>query len=212
MTEAKDIYKTLLVGSFLSSVWMQSQKSEHFTAVLAGKVKDTCQWATSCTSWRSLLCQLLSNPLPSSRLLCDTLLFLILENICSLFAQKVLYVSLGLATLELPAVQWTTRECVETGCPGEFDICNLQRAAWAVHLLKGVWMRSLLSKISLWPTTFIWLMNTMFLSIDLWAKHPFRVEIVFSLDRTYFDTSKTVGCWGSTGLVTECRWYVWVSG
>lgn len=42
MTEAKDIYKTLLVGSFLSSVWMQSQKSEHFTAVLAGKVKDTC--------------------------------------------------------------------------------------------------------------------------------------------------------------------------
>lgn len=75
MTEAKDIYKTLLVGSFLSSVWMQSQKSEHFTAVLAGKVKDTCQWATSCTSWRNLLCQLLSNPLPSSRLLCDTCCF-----------------------------------------------------------------------------------------------------------------------------------------
>ena len=62
------------------------------------------------------------------------------------------------------------------------------------------------------PFTFLWHTNTIFLSTGLWRRPPFRVQILLSLDRTFIDTIRTVDWPGSIGLVTECRWYVWVSG
>lgn len=62
--------------------------------------------------------------------------FLILENTCPPYTQKVLDAFLGLAMLVVPAVQWTTKDSARVSCK-EFNKCNLCGEVWTVLLLSG---------------------------------------------------------------------------
>lgn len=83
MTEAKDTYRTLFCWFFFKFNLDAKPESWSFYSCF-GRLSGghILQWATPCTSWRSLLCQLLSNPHPSSHLLYDTCCFSYLK-ICA---------------------------------------------------------------------------------------------------------------------------------
>lgn len=147
MTEAEDIYKSLFCWFFFSLIWMQSQKNWLFYCSFGGqRGGHILQWAIPCTGIMEEPALLVAfQPTPQLLLALWRMSFLILENMCSPFAQKVLYVPVGRATLVVPAVQWTTRDI---GCPEGSDKCSLQNGVWTVHLVQGNWMRPFLFEIS----------------------------------------------------------------
>ena len=157
----------------------------------------------------------MEEPTPQLPLALWHMLFLILENMCSPFTQKC-------------AVCWSGAGHGGGAC------CAMDNQTQCSHRLSWGIRQTQLSRRDLYspspvrelneafplpnlwfwanPFLFLWCMNIMFLSNGLWIRSPFRFQILLPLDRTFIDTSRT-GDWpGSTALVTEGRWYVWVSG
>lgn len=122
--------------------------------------------------------------------------FLILENMCPLYTQKVLDARSGLATLVVPAVQWTTKGSAHVSCK-ELNKCNL--CGEVLLLLRTFFC------------FFLWHRNIIFHCFVKNTSFKLR-DSAFCLDRTFIRTIRTAGWPGSAGLVTEHRWYVWVRG
>lgn len=141
------------------------------------------------------------------------MLFLILENMCPPYTQKVLHARLGLAMLVVPAVQWTTKDSAHESCK-ELNKCNLPGEVRTVHLLSRNWMSAFLYKISAFEQIilfFLWHINITFFHCFVKNTSFKGTDSAFSLDRTFINAIRTASWPGSAGLVTEHRWYVWVS-
>lgn len=146
--------------------------------------------------WRNLLCWLVSSPPPCSRVLYDTCHFSYLKICVHLYTEKVLDAHSGLATLVVPAVQWTTKGSAHVSCK-ELNKCNL--CGEVLLLLRTCFC------------FFLWHRNITFHCFVKNTSFKLR-DSAFCLDRTFIRTIRTAGWPGSAGLVTEHRWYVWVRG
>lgn len=94
--------------------------------------------------------------------------FLILEKMCPPYTQKVLDAHLGLATLVVPAVQWTTKDSAHVS----YKQLNKMQLVWG-----GLDSASPVENILLF---FLWHRNLTF-SIVLWRTPPLRLEILLSV-------------------------------
>lgn len=128
---------------------------------------------------------------------------------------NVLDARLGLATLVVPAVQWTTKDSAHVSCK-ELNKCNLHGEVWTVHLLWGNWMSTSLYKISAFEQIILFFSlayKCNFFSIVFWRTRFLKGrDSAFSLDSTFISTIRTADWPGSAGLATEHRWYVRVGG